>query len=72
MLVWFLSATTLAFAAANSIQIKSADLQLQDNYYSVSADVAIDFDDEIEEAINKGVPLDFLIEFQIVSPRKYW
>ena len=72
MLVWFLSATTLAFAADSSIQIKSADLQLQDNYYSVSADVAIDFDDEIEEAINKGVPLDFLIEFQIVNPRKYW
>ena len=63
---------TLAFAAASSIQIKSAELQLQDEHYRLSADVVIDFDDEIEEAINKGVPLDFLIEFQIVSPRKYW
>ena len=63
---------TLAFAAASSIQIKSAELQLQDEHYSLSADVMIDFDDEIEEAINKGVPLDFLIEFQIVTPRKYW
>ena len=72
VLTLFLSTATLALAAASSIQIKSAELQLQDEYYSLSADVAIDFDNEIEEAINKGVPLDFLIEFQIVSPRKYW
>ncbi len=72
VLTLFLSTATLVFAAASSIQIKSAELQLQDEYYSLSADVAIDFDNEIEEAINKGVPLDFLIEFQIVSPRKYW
>ena len=63
---------TAAFAAASSIQIKSAELQLQEEHYSLSADVVIDFDDEIEEAIRKGVPLDFLIEFQIVTPRKYW
>ena len=71
-LALFLFTATVAFAAASSIQIKSAELQLQDEYYSLSADVMIDFDDEIEEAINKGVPLDFLIEFQIVTPRKYW
>ena len=65
MLALFLSTVTLAFAAASSIQIKSAELQLQDEHYSLSADVMIDFDDEIEEAINKGVPLDFLIEFQM-------
>lgn len=72
MLVLFLSTATLAYAATSSIQIKSAELQAQDEHYSLSADVAFDFDNEIEEAINKGVPLDFLIEFQIVSPRKYW
>jgi hypothetical protein len=26
----------------------------------------------VEEALNKGVPLTFLIEFQVVSPRRYW
>ena len=26
----------------------------------------------VEEAVNKGVPLTFLIEFQITSPRRYW
>jgi hypothetical protein len=63
---------SIAFAADSSIQIKRAELQLQDDYYSLSADADISFDKEIEEAVNKGVPLNFLIEFQIVSPRKYW
>lgn len=64
--------TSLAFAEGSSIDVKSAELELQDNYYGLNADVDISFDKEIEEAINKGVPLNFLIEFQIVSPRKYW
>ena len=65
-------AFTLAFAAGSSINIKSAELQLQDDYYGLNADVDMSFDKEIEEAVNKGVPLNFLIEFQIVAPRKYW
>jgi hypothetical protein len=67
-----LSAATFAFAVSSSILIKNAELQLQDEHYSLNADVDIQFDNEIEEAISKGVPLDFLIEFQVVSPRKYW
>jgi hypothetical protein len=63
---------SLALAAANSINIKSAELQPLEDYYSLSAEVEISFDAEIEEAINKGVPLNFLVEFQIVSPRQYW
>ncbi len=65
-------ASSLAFAAGSSINIKSAELESQDDYYGLNADVDMSFDKEIEEAINKGVPLNFLIEFQIVSPRKYW
>ena len=72
LLLLLICVTTLAFAADSSINIKSAELQLQDDYYSLDAEVDMSFDKEIEEAINKGVPLTFLIEFQIVSPRKYW
>jgi Domain of unknown function (DUF4390) len=64
--------SSFAFAASSGITIKSAELELQDDYYGLNADVDMSFDKEIEEAINKGVPLTFLIEFQIVSPRKYW
>ena len=76
LLLLLICATTLAFtpafAVGSSINIKSAELQLQDDYYGLDADVDMSFDKEIEEAVNKGVPLTFLIEFQIVSPRKYW
>jgi len=61
-----------ALAAISSIVIKNAELQAIDEAYKLSADFDISFDEAIEEAINKGVPLDFLVEFQIVSPRKYW
>ena len=72
LLLLLICATTLILAAGSSINIKSAELQLQDDYYGLDADVDMSFDKEIEEAVNKGVPLTFLIEFQIVSPRKYW
>ncbi len=59
-------------AANSSIVIKNAELQAADDAFKLSADVDITFNEAIEEAINKGVPLDFLVEFQVVSPRKYW
>ncbi len=64
-----LSTASSAFAAIN---IKYAELQPLDDSYALSADVDIDFDDAIKEAVNKGVPLHFLIEFQVVKPWKYW
>lgn len=70
--VSLLLSSSMVFAATNSILIKEADLQLVDDFYLLNAEISIDFDAEIEEAINKGVPLHFLIEFQVVSPRKYW
>jgi hypothetical protein len=58
--------------AGNNIQIKSAVLNAHDDFYSLSADVEMRLDSDIEEAVNKGVPLNFVVEFQIVSPRQYW
>jgi hypothetical protein len=59
-------------AAAEGIQVKSAELVPVDNAYLLNADFDIDLSPEVEAALNKGVPLTFLIEFQLVSPRQYW
>ncbi|HSI22322.1 MAG TPA: DUF4390 domain-containing protein [Methylophilaceae bacterium] len=59
-------------AAAEGIQVKSAELVPIDNAYQLNADFDIDLSPEVEAALNKGVPLTFLIEFQLVSPRQYW
>ena len=61
----------LAFATS-SIVINQAELQPLDDFYALSADVDIYFDETIVEAVNKGVPLHFLVEFQVVKPWKYW
>jgi hypothetical protein len=43
-----------------------------DGGYQLNADFSINFTPEVEKALNKGVRLDFLVEFQLVSPREYW
>lgn len=66
-----LNVSSIAFAAS-SIIINQAELQPLDDYYALSADVDIFFDEAIVEAVSKGVPLHFLIEFQVVKPWQYW
>ena len=61
-----------AMAAGSSITVKSADmLEVEDNY-EVNALFDLSLGKEVEEALNKGVSLTFLIEFQLTNPRKYW
>lgn len=71
MFVLLLSSASLAFAGS-AILIKTAELHVQDDFYSLATDVDMHLDKDIEEAVNKGVPLNFIVEFQIVSPREYW
>lgn len=62
---------SLVFAGSH-IDIKSAELHAHEDFYHLTADVDMRLDKDIEEAVNKGVPLNFIVEFQIVSPRQYW
>ena len=71
MVFALLNISAVAFAAS-SIVINQAELQPLDDFYALSADVDINFDETIIEAVNKGVLLHFLIEFQVVKPWKYW
>lgn len=59
-------------AGTNVFQIKNAELIPVEETYLLNADMEIKFNSDIEQAINKGFVLSFLIEFQLVSPRKYW
>jgi len=49
--------------AGGAIQIKSAELRPIDDYYSLAIDVDMRLDKDVEEAVNKGVPLNFIVEF---------
>jgi len=72
LLFFVLFAVPLAWAATSSLSIKTAELVAEDEVYVLNADFDLNLSGAVEEAINKGVPLNFLIEFQITSPRRYW
>ena len=72
LLFFVLFAVPLAWAAASSLNIKTAELVAADEAYVLNADFDLNLSGAVEEAVNKGVPLNFLIEFQITSPRRYW
>ncbi|MBA3695896.1 MAG: DUF4390 domain-containing protein [Methylotenera sp.] len=56
----------------NSINIKSAEIVPVEENYVLNAEAEIKFNDDLQEAILKGFELNFLIEFQLVTPHKYW
>lgn len=62
----------LSWAAASSLQIKTAELIATDEAYLLNADFELNLSEEAEDALNKGVQLNFLVEFQLYRPRKYW
>jgi hypothetical protein len=63
---------TAVSAADSRLIIKSAELISSDEQYLLKADLELNLSDEVEDALNKGVQLNFLVEFQLTSPRKYW
>jgi uncharacterized protein DUF4390 len=72
-LVAVLSFFLLALAArADNIEIKSAAVTLHEDGYAVDADMEISLTPPLEDILNKGVVLNFLLEFELIRPRWYW
>jgi len=66
---------TLAFGAvahAEGIEVRNAALVAGEDGYFLEADFEIALNPTLEEALNKGVPLYFLLEFEVIRPRWYW
>ena len=59
-------------SAADTITVKSAELRADEDGYVVSAEFDLAFNPTLEEAIQKGVPLYFVFEFELLRPRWYW
>jgi hypothetical protein len=62
---------TLA-ASAGSIEPKRAALSPGEDGYTLSAEFAVDLGSRLEEAVARGVPLYFNLEFILERTRKYW
>ena len=66
------SGEKLSIVNYNLIDIISAQLSPLDDGYALNAESDVAFGVALEQAVLKGFDLNFLIEFQLVSPREYW
>jgi hypothetical protein len=61
-----------ATAWADGIETTAARLVPADDGYRVEAEFDIRFNPGLEEAVNRGVALFFVVEFSLSKPRWYW
>ena len=64
----------LAFCSlvrADSIFVQSVELNPRDGEYYLSASFNIGLTPTVEEALNRGVPLYFSVDFELIYPRWY-
>lgn len=61
-----------AWAHDSQLKITSASLNRHDAYYALDANFNADIAPLLKDAVTKGLPLSFLVEFELVEPRKYW
>jgi len=59
-------------AAADEIDVLDARLAASEEGLLLSADFAFDFSPGLSEAVANGVPLYFVVEFELTRPRWYW
>lgn len=69
LVVWLILPGALLAA---EIEISDPQLLLADEGYALSANFAFDFNQRLEEAVNKGVVLHFVADFELTKPRWYW
>ncbi len=59
-------------AQATDISVRNLQLVANEEGYSLAADVNINFNTRLEEAVSKGVVLYFAAEFELTQARWYW
>ncbi len=71
-LVLALLLLTAVAAQAGSIEPKRAALTPNEDGYALSAEFTVDLGNRLEDAVARGVPLYFNLEFVLERSRKYW
>jgi hypothetical protein len=65
-------ATCIPAATAADIPVSSASLRVDDDELLLSAEFDVNLTPALEQALDKGVPLYFTIEFDLKRPRFLW
>lgn len=72
MLLAFLFAALPTFAYAESVQLKSAKLENNEEGIELNADFELQLSSTMLDTIRRGVPLYFVVEFELSRGRWYW
>jgi len=59
-------------ARADTIAVRSAELRVDEGEVLLNADFDLQVNPTLEEALQKGIPLYFLLEFELSRSRWYW
>jgi hypothetical protein len=59
-------------ARADTVVVRGAELRGEEEGYFLNAEFEFTINATFEEALQKGVPLYFLLEFELTRPRWYW
>jgi len=70
VLAFWLSAPGVAYA--DSIAVQRASLQSDGGGWSLDARFDFELNSNLEDAVNKGIPLYFTTDFELSRPRWYW
>jgi hypothetical protein len=72
VMVAFVVATVMPAFAAEGIAVRSASVVPDDEGWQVEALFDVNFSPRLEEAVNRGVPLYFVVDFELSRPRWFW
>ena len=72
LLALLFTVTAAPLARAEGISVSSATIEAGEDGWSLEAAFDVQFSQRLEEAVNRGVPLYFVVEFELSRPRWYW
>ena len=62
---------TTVFADTEGIHVKFAEISQNGGDYYLEANFEVELTHTLEDALNKGLPLHFIVEFELIRPRWY-
>ncbi len=71
-LLCVLASVAASLGRADDIEVRDARLAATEEGLALSAEFAFDFNARLAEAVANGIPLYFVVEFELTRPRWYW
>jgi hypothetical protein len=61
-----------ALCAADEIKVAQAQIEASEDGHRLSAAYSLELNRELEDALERGIPLYFTVEVHVTRPRRYW